>query len=281
MHIYNREIRIALEIRYTKLDTMIVLRKGLRHSSKGVIFQGRKYFSSIFERNNDKTSVSPNSIAMRFLLCIDPKFTWDKLVSPMKHPITHPNSEHFVNQLLTLYNKRPYNYNDVGEFELIIAPTAVYSSKQSNLGKYSDAQILSYPDNINFIFPPSTPNSHEITKAYGLFMKSVKLQENDASASSVLIQESMQNPIIVVNISPEHPWSRAQKTISGIEQSLMKYSKTDIDIVITRDIVNMSVIGKWEIMVLPFGDRAHNLLTIQEIDRFLSRSLIPIDVEKK
>lgn len=236
--------------------------------------------ASIFESDNTRTSVSSDTIAMRFVVCIDPNYSWKSLVASQKYPISHPSSAHLITRLVSEYNKRPYNYNDVGEFELIMAPVAVYPLDDTSTSLVSNSpQILVYPDNLLVKLNPFQLNS-TLPALYHSFMMSTLLDLQ--SVVNVLGTNSDSNVskwnnqiLIVVNVSAEHPWQRAANTISWINQSLLK-NKIDlssVNVLVTRDIVNGAVTGKWQIMCLPTGDRAHNLLSAQEVDRFISRTL--------
>lgn len=208
------------------------------------------------------------NIHVRFALCLDGKFPLEKFVSvPADLSISSLSSAHFIAKLVEKYNHRPYNYNDVGEFELVFAP-ACFVDEISPTSSTPSQRVLTFPDSIMAETKSATASS--FGALYNQLNKTSLLRPEDLSTD--FQTNASPEKVILVNLSKEHPWSRAQETISWLKEATKSLSKPT-PILLTRDFVNSHAVGKWDILLLPSGERISNLLSSEEVNKFVNKYL--------
>lgn len=214
------------------------------------------------------SKANEGSIHVRFALCLDEKFPLEKLVSvPADQSISSLSSTHFIAKLVEKYNHRPYNYNDVGEFELVFAP-ACFVDEASTTSSMASQRVLAFPDNI--VAETQSTTASSFGALYNQLNKTSLLRPEDLSTE--FQTNAAPEQVILVNLSKEHPWSRAQDTISWLKEATKSLPKP-VPILLTRDFVNSHAVGKWDILLLPSGERISNLLSSEEVNKFVGKYL--------
>jgi hypothetical protein len=206
-------------------------------------FVAKSYIHSRF------LSSTRNSNLFRIAFCVDKSFSLESFVNSKSLPLSHPNSKHFVSGFIDRYNQRPYNYNDIGEFELILAPTIPYQTSQISKSN----EVFSFPDKSTILFD----KNQTVNDVYPVLADSKPLPENKK-------QLSLQKKAIV-HLHKEHHWERAQQLIKWV-QSVVP-SLTSDEIYLAKDIIHGQSLGKWDLLLLPSGQKFVNILSKIDLEK--------------
>lgn len=201
--------------------------------------------------------VEATAVPLRYAFCVDKKFSLEEFVT-QTIPLTHPNSKHISAVYAKMLYQREYNYNNVGEFELLYIPA--HSLDDDTKLANNNNLIYTWPDGIVF----RGNDNPEIEKVHSL----VSLPQLLDPQSSLIPQQStaaFPYPAAIINVSKQHPWSQAKQSISWIKECIPQSIGT-VKYLITRDCMQ-SQHGSWDVMFLPGGNRLASIISKKDIEK--------------
>lgn len=160
--------------------------------------------------------------------------------------LMHPNSPHIMSRYATQHHHRSYNYNDIGEFVLHLAPAEQIKTKQqsSSVAHGSTPVVHSlylWPDNIRI----SNLTELEVPSLYSLFNKVTLIEPREIALDPSRVSIAAPKIIVVVNTTKLYTWERATSAVQWLKE-ISSYSPFDVEFIITKDVID----ANWEVLFL-------------------------------
>lgn len=216
---------------------------------------------------------STERISTRKILVFD---THSKLSSfvASQQSIKHPSSNHIVASYVNEYNKRPYNYNDIGEFELQFGASEYRNPSKIDCTHKYGHKILIWPEGLEIEL-----TANDIPSAYHILSQVNRLNASTVSASlTKTVHLVNQNKLfLMAHVTKSQYLQLGETVISWMGQVLEEMKQNtkkelkDIELILTVELVQSEGYQATQVMMMPGNFILNDALSILQIRKFLHK----------
>ncbi len=201
-----------------------------------------------------------------------------KLISyaASQQSIKHPSSNHVVASYVIQYNKRPYNYNDIGEFELQfgVAEHKNPSNSTYNNQNTNGHNILIWPEGLELEL-----TIDDIPSAYPILSQVNRLTPSTISTSLNKTAHLVnQNKLyLMAHVTKSQYLQRGETVISWMGEVLEEMKRNtknelkEIELILTLELTQSEGYQTTQVMIMPGNFILNDVLSIGQIRKFLHK----------
>jgi len=195
--------------------------------------------------------------------------------------VKHPSSKHIISAYANEFNNRPYNYNDVGEFELYLgageyrfsSPSSPNAALKQNTSHH---KILIWPEGIELEL-----NAKDIPDIYPAISKDHRL--TPANLSSYVTKDSFPSSssnkiILMIHVTKSQYMERGELVIAWLQTAIEEYKLSrpeknfkNIEYILTLELMQSAGYLTTQIMAMPGNLVLNDALSLAQIRKFVTK----------
>lgn len=199
-----------------------------------------------------------------------------------QYGIKHPSSKHIIAAYASEFNNRPYNYNDVGEFELHFGASEYRSSPSSTPSRSVEEEshrhhkILIWPEGIELEL-----KADEVPGIYPLISQEQRLTSTNLSS---IVKKAVNHPIttekmvFMIHVTKSQYMERGERVMTWLQEALSDLQQTHHDLrfkafefILTLELIQSAGYMTTQIMAMPGNLVLNDALSSKHIAKFVTK----------